>query len=173
MNSYAKIVLETNRLLLREWQLQDAAAALQIYGDPEVMSWLGQQPHSSTADTQAMIQKIIARSAKDKLGMWAIIEKNSGKLIGQGGLKFLANGPEIEVGYHLGRSHWGKGYATEVAVASVHHGFEQLGLQRIVGVTTPDNLASQRVLEKAGLQYQGMRYYYNHYLRYYTITKAP
>ena len=66
-------------------------------------------------------------------------------------------GPEVEVGYHFGQFAWGKGYATEVTRGAIRHGFDELGLSTMCGVVFQENVASQRVLEKAGMTYRGLR----------------
>jgi len=78
---------------------------------------------------------------------------------------------EIEVGYHLARAFWGRGYATEAARACVRFGFEQLNLERIVAVVQPANVASRRVLEKCGLTYTGMGYYYKAECKVYAAVR--
>jgi RimJ/RimL family protein N-acetyltransferase len=77
-------------------------------------------------------------------------------VIGVAGLTHLQDGPEVEVGYRFMRRCWGKGYATEAARASIDSGFAELGLERIVAVTTPDNRPSRRVMEKCGLTFVGL-----------------
>ncbi len=86
-------------------------------------------------------------------------ERASGEFIGFIGLAYHDGWPEgehkTEVGWRLNRTHWGRGLATEGALASVRYGFEGLGLERIISITLPENAASRRVMEKAGLTYRG------------------
>ena len=82
------------------------------------------------------------------------------EMIGVAGLQHLADGPEVEVGYRFLRNHWGNGYATEAARASIRFGFEELELERIVAVTMPTNRASRRVMEKCGLAFVGVMQVY-------------
>ncbi len=79
---------------------------------------------------------------------------------------------EVEIGYRLPQSAWGKGYATEGAAALLRYGFETVGLDRIIGLTYPANKPSQRVLEKIGMKYQGMGHYFDLDLRYYVAERA-
>jgi RimJ/RimL family protein N-acetyltransferase len=83
----------------------------------------------------------------------------------------LEDGPEIEVGYHLAQFAWGKGFATEAARATIEHGFRVLDLDQLVSVVFPENFASQRVLEKSGMTYRGMRQTFGFELMYYTINR--
>jgi ribosomal-protein-alanine N-acetyltransferase len=166
-------VVETPRLLLRPWSLEDAEAAFAFYSDPAVMRFLGGATHGTIEETRtAITTRAMAHQALHGFTLWATVEKETGRLIGACGLKFLLEGDmDIEVGYHFARAAWGRGYATEGAVASVRYGFDRLGLRRIVGVVDPANVASQRVLEKAGLVYQRMGRYYNSDVKVYAITR--
>jgi RimJ/RimL family protein N-acetyltransferase len=87
------------------------------------------------------------------------------------GLQFLDNTPEIEVGYRLARRFWGMGFATEAARESLRYGFEELGLDRIVAVVQPENIASCRVVEKIGLRYVKDARFYQTDVKYYAITR--
>jgi RimJ/RimL family protein N-acetyltransferase len=154
-------VLQTDRLLLRTWTLDDVEAAFPIYRDPEVVRFIGNKIDQSPDDTRQRLLRRLAEQEQFGLSLWAAIEKATGQLIGACGLKHLEGGPQIEVGYHLARHAWGKGYATEGARACLRHGFDCLRLERIVGIVDPDNLASRHVLEKIGLTCEGAGYYYN------------
>jgi ribosomal-protein-alanine N-acetyltransferase len=156
------VILETPRLLLRTWTLDDAEAAFAIYSDPEVMRFMGGVTQHDVEEVRRWLAaRPMAHQALHGLTMWATVEKATGRLVGACGLKFLEGGMNIEVGYHFARAVWGRGYATEGAAAAVRYGFERLGLRRILGVVNPANHASQRVLEKVGLTYQGMGRYYD------------
>src|SRR5262245_10374330 len=166
------LILETDRLVLRNWAIEDAEAALTIYSDPEVMYFLHRPPLQTVEEARNLLEtRPIAQYREHGFSFWAVVEKATGRVIGSCGLKYLDNGPLIEVGYHLARAAWGKGYATEAAAASVRHGFEKMQLARIWGVVDPLNFASQRVLEKSGLTYQGMGHYYNHDVRVYAVDR--
>ena len=90
---------------------------------------------------------------------WVVEEKATGTFIGRIGLQYQDDWSEgehkTEVGWLLRRSCWGQGFATEGALASLRYGFEELGLERIISITLPANLASRRVMEKAGLTFRG------------------
>ncbi len=169
-----RVILETDRLILREWTLEDAAAAFVIYGDAAVMRYIGATgtPHLNVTQTRAGLERAIARYPQHPgLGFWAAVERARGEIVGAGLLQRLEGGPEVEVGYHLARRVWGQGYATEIARTLVGYGFDRLGLDRIVGVAYPENRASCRVLEKAGFIYQGRRHAYGQDLEYYIIER--
>jgi ribosomal-protein-alanine N-acetyltransferase len=150
-------ILETVRLRIRPWTLDDAEAAFAIYGDPEVARYLGSPngPDKSVEESRSILERVIARYAQTPgMGFWAVVEKATGDVIGGAILAPLQGDLGIEVGYHLGRRFWGQGYATEIARGCLRYGFEQLRLDRIIAIVFPANLASRRVLEKAGLTFE-------------------
>ncbi|MDQ4126098.1 MAG: GNAT family N-acetyltransferase [Actinomycetota bacterium] len=167
------VVIETPRLLVRVPADDDAPVYYEIHGDPDVMRWLGGAQPKSVDDER---ERIAARRAMhDELGftLWTVAEKDSGDVVGLAGLFPVENeGPEVEVAYHFRKDRWGRGYATEVARACVHYGFAEAGLQSIVGLVAPENVASARVLEKCGLTREGRAHYYGMDLLKY-VTRAP
>jgi ribosomal-protein-alanine N-acetyltransferase len=98
-----------------------------------------------------MIQGLLRHWDERGYGLWAVESRLDGELIGRCGLQYLAELDEVEVDFILGRAFWGQGFGTEAARASVRHGFEELGLARVVGIAHVENRASQRVLEKVGM----------------------
>ncbi len=99
--------------------------------------------------------------AEHGFSLWLATEKATGAVVGDCGLQPLEfRGPEVELGYRLGRRHWGRALATEAATVCLRTGFEELGLERIVAVAYPDNAASRRVLEKIGFRYEGLGRHY-------------
>jgi ribosomal-protein-alanine N-acetyltransferase len=164
-------LFETERLLVRPWTVDDAEAAFAIYGDPEVWRYMGGgDGHADVAQSRAALERIVARYAeRPGLGLWAIVEKATGEIVGSVELVPLDGGPEIEVGYHLARRAWGRGIASEATRGAVRHAFETLELPRVVGVVYPDNLASRRVLEKAGLTYEKHGRWYGWDLDYFSL----
>ena len=125
----------------------------------------------SREETAGKIQEMDLHWQAHGFGMWAAVDPSTGTLLGRGGLAFLDGGPEVEVGYLIDRQHWGKGLATELAAASLKFGFERVGLDRIAGITYPENLASQRVLEKIGMRYERDDVFYGVLCRYYALDR--
>jgi ribosomal-protein-alanine N-acetyltransferase len=117
------------------------------------------------------LNKYLAHWEQHGFGRWALIERQSKKLIGWCGLLYLDNTEEVEIGYGLAKVYWGKGLASEAAADTMKYGFEQLALARIVAITYPENLASQRVLEKLGMKYVMQARFYNTDVRYYAISR--
>jgi RimJ/RimL family protein N-acetyltransferase/pimeloyl-ACP methyl ester carboxylesterase len=147
--------IETERLLLRPFTKDDAEALHAVWGDPAADRFGGPDwPRPETpAETWSYLEPIVAGQAERGYALWAVIERATGRLIGDCGL-FPADrvGPDVELAYGLAPDVWGRGYATEAAGASVRTGFEELGLRRIVADVDPTNAASIRVLEKIGMR---------------------
>ena len=150
--------LRTERLLLRAPTLDDLPAWHAIYLDAEEV-WYG-APRSSLDENRAKLLRQIAQLEQHGFGMLSVDLPESEETIGAAGLQHLEGGPEIEVGYRFLKEHWGRGYATECAAASLAFGFDEVGLDRIVAVALETNVASRRVLEKCGLREIGVAHVY-------------
>lgn len=155
----AQTIVETERLLVRPWRLDDVEDAYAMYGDPEVTRTLPDtKQHTSIEESRAHLAALVAQTdPASPLGEWAVVEKESGQVVGGALLNHapINGGNPVEIGYYFARSRWGRGYATEVARALVAHGLEHAGLDEILGVIVPGNVASGRVLEKAGMRHEG------------------
>ena len=149
------IIIETNRLLLRTFTLQDARLIYELNLDPDVTRYTGDPIQDIQHAQQVLEQIILPQYALYNHGRWAVHVKTELTFIGWCGLKTRPERNEIDLGYRFLKTAWGKGYATEAAFACLKYGFEKLNLQRIVGRAMPQNLASIRVLEKCGMQYVG------------------
>lgn len=152
-----KIFAETDRILLREIVVEDAAAMFEMDADPEVHRYLGNTPIASIDEAVANILFIRKQYEELGIGRWAIVEQERGEFVGWGGMKFRTdkvNGHQnyYDVGYRLLRRHWGKGYATESAKASVDYGFSRLEMQSIYAMAHVENLGSINALQKTGLK---------------------
>ncbi|MBX2800362.1 MAG: GNAT family N-acetyltransferase [Myxococcales bacterium] len=152
--------LHTQRLRLRRWRLDDAQAAWPIYGDPEVTRYIGGHTARDVDEVREQLARRIARTEDlDRgLGSWAVLLGD--QLVGCGLLKPLPDAQrdptsDIEVGWHLGRAHWGNGYASEVGAALLVHGFDTLRLPEIHAVVEPPNTASMRVAQRIGMAHLG------------------
>jgi RimJ/RimL family protein N-acetyltransferase len=153
-----KIVIETERLFLREFLPSDDNDFFEMDSNPEVHKYLGNNPIQSIEQAHEVIANIRQQYIDNGIGRWAAIEKVTGNFIGWSGLKFIK---EVEnnhinfydVGYRLNLKYWGKGYATESAKAAIHYGFNQLNLNEIIGTANVENIKSRRALEKCGLKY--------------------
>lgn len=169
--SKQKKILTSERLFLREFEKQDLNLLYYLDSDPEIMEYIG-LPKTLQESVDRYQKAQLKYQCGDGLGKWMAVEKETGKSIGWFVLNNLDNSELIEVGYRLHQSFWGKGYATEMTVELVKYGFQQLGLDRIAGVTHQENEASKKVLVKAGLKYIGIRHYYNLDVTYFEIDKS-
>ena len=144
--------LSTPRLVLRPFTAADEQAIHAVYADPQVMRYVGHGAHRTRADTKRALRGYAEAIAARGYGFLAVVERESGALIGDAGLHPLAGrGPDVEIGYTLARAAWGRGYATEVGRALVQHAFTELGVPRVVAQVEPDNYPSRHVLEKLGM----------------------
>jgi RimJ/RimL family protein N-acetyltransferase len=145
--------LQTQRLLLRPWRESDLEPFAALNADPVVMEHFARPLDRSESD--AFVARIRAHFAREGFGFWAVEVPGVAPLVGLVGLArpaFEAHfTPCVEVGWRLAREHWGKGYATEAARASIRFGFEQLGLDEIVSFTVPANVRSRAVMERIGM----------------------
>lgn len=148
-------ISETERLLLRTWTYADADALFEICRDAEVMLHIGnRQPYRNIEDAKKFLDWAVTYQKKNGFCRWAVVEKSSGKIIGNCGFMRLESG-EIELGYLFARKSWGKGYATEAAGECLKYGFRNLGFTKIIALTDLDHTASQKVLEKIGFTRRG------------------
>lgn len=166
-----KVIFETDRLLLREFVEEDADAFFRLNSHPEVLRFVPDKPLLNVEQArQLLIDHPIADYRKYGFGRGACILKSTGEQIGFAGLKYLEELGEVDVAYRILPAHWGQGFATEAALASIHFGFAHLGLKRIIGLAMPENVASVRVLEKAGLRYVETVKFWGHEFSKYLIT---
>ena len=149
-----KIVIETARLYLREFTINDAQKLIDLNSNPNVVRYTGDGPVENLTKAKEIIQNIIFPQYPSKLGRWAVHLKSNGEFIGWCGLKFIEQLDEIDLGYRFFEEQWGKGYATESAKASVAYGFNTLDLKEIVGRAAIANINSTKVLEKVGLRFE-------------------
>jgi len=164
------IILETERLRLRTLKLDDDARVFALHSDAEVMRYI-LPPKEKIEEIQAWLGRKIACQNQHGFTMWAVELKATGEYLGNCGLQHLDETPQVEVGYHFAKKHWGKGYATESARACVKYAFETLGLKIVTGVVNPENVGSQNVLEKAGLTFRRMARYYDSEVKFSDVTK--
>jgi len=167
----SQAVLRTERLLLRPREVGDLDANLAMDLDPEVIRYVfGKVPDAAV--WRARIAKQIQDGWPPIGGIWAVEWSDDPGFLGWCGLFPLGPSGLIEIGYRYHRTAWGHGIATEAARAVLDHGFDELEIDPIVGVTNPDNLASQRVLTKIGLQPAGEAYYYGQWMRFFHLDRA-
>jgi [ribosomal protein S5]-alanine N-acetyltransferase len=144
-------ILETERLLLREFVPDDIDALAAVISDPETMRFYPEP--RDRAGVESWIERNRRRYRDDGHGLWAMVLKSSGEVVGDCGLarQTVDGGDEIEIGYHVRRDLWGRGLAPEAAAACRDYGFQRLGAKQLISLIRPENLPSRRVAEKVGL----------------------
>ena len=161
--------IETARTRLRRFTLDDLDDLSLILGDPEVVRHLGTGLPVTREETEVALKSIITNWERVGVGRWAVLDKRSGRLIGWAGLRMLEDTPEVV--YLLAKPFWGSGLATEVAAACLAYAFRERRFERIVAITKPDNVASQRVMRKLGMTYEGEAHYYGFDVVQYAISR--
>lgn len=162
----SKIILETERLMLRKINHDDREELLQIWGDAETMRMF-----PKTLNSQEMsdwIDRNLQRYESYGHGLWAVILKEGQQFAGDCGLVIqeVDGIEELEIGYHFNRNFWGRGLATEAARRCMDYAFNQVGSHRIISMIRPENLPSQRVAERNGLKIEKEIFWrgYQHYV---------
>jgi len=151
-----QIFLETERLLLRQFTPDDVDNLVALDSDPDVMRFInGGRPTSREQVEHEILPRYVRSNQVSGFGTWAAVEKSSGEFVGWFGFRPPADGStdDPELGYRLRKSAWGQGYATEGSRALIRKGFTEHGVQRVFAHTMTVNLASRRVMEKAGLRF--------------------
>ena len=147
--------MQTARLLLRRFTLDDAEAYMPLVSDPAVLRYTGEEPQQSIEAVRQILQ---TRPLRDYLkygyGRMACIEKSTGRLVGFCGLKYLEDLNEVDIGYRFMPDTWGKGYATESASAVMNQCRKEGKIKRVIGLVEPENLGSVNVLKKLGLFFE-------------------
>lgn len=144
------VTLETERLLLRQFRSGDLEAYAPMCADPEVMRYLGTGVTLTRAETWRGMATMLGHWKLLGYGMFALELKSTGQLLGRAGFLDPPGWPGFELGWVLGRQHWGKGYALEAATAARAYAFGKMQRDRFISLIRPGNLRSIRVAEKLG-----------------------
>lgn len=151
------VIVETQRLILRTFTIDDAQLIYDLNLDPEVVRYTLDPVRDLDHAKQILETVILPQYALYNHGRWAVHVKPDLEFIGWCGLKYRPELNEIDLGYRFKKASWGKGYATEAAFASIKYGFEKLNLKTITGRALLDNTASCKVMEKCGMTYIGIQ----------------
>jgi ribosomal-protein-alanine N-acetyltransferase len=147
------ILIETPRLLVRQLQPGDAAPLFAIFGRPEVTRWMGDGSPLTYAQCEQWIAVSIRNYATKGFGASAVVARASGQLAGICGIVYGPGRNEPEIIYGFDQPWWGSGVASEVVPPMLRYGVERCGLPRVMATIAPENLASRRVAEKAGMRF--------------------
>lgn len=162
--------IETARLLLRMFRLDDLDNLATLLADADVVRYVGNGLPIPRAESENALHSILRHWNDHGFGRWAITEKESGGFIGFGGLRSLLGTPEVV--YHFAKAYWRRGLATEMARASLRFGFDEHQFDHIVAVAKPDNAASIHVMEKVGMKYEMHTAYYNINVIQYRLARS-
>ncbi len=151
------LILETDRLILREFQLSDAEAFFAMDSNPNVHKYLWNKPVQKIEETLEIIASVKKQYIDNGIGRFAMISKETNEFIGWAGLKFnteVVNNKVnfYDIGYRLDEKFWGKGYASEATFAWLKHAFKTMKIQTMQAAAHTDNKASNRILQKIGMQ---------------------
>lgn len=151
-----KIFAETERLILREILPSDIDGMFELDSDPEVHKFLGNKPITHKEQVVAIIDYVRQQYVDNGIGRFAIVDKKTNAFMGWTGLKLetkLTNNHQnyYDLGYRLIRKYWGKGYATESAVASLDFAFNKLKLEKVYAAASCENVGSNNILRKIGM----------------------
>jgi ribosomal-protein-alanine N-acetyltransferase len=152
-------MIETRRLVLRRFEGRDFEGLARFYADDQVMRHMlpGRGlPRAEARDrAKSNIHNFNDHWERRGYGVWAVQDRASGRLLGQCGLRWLPEAEQTELLYLLAKTAWGRGLASEAGQAALRFAFEQVDLPQLIGLTVPENRASQRVLAKLGFTYTG------------------
>ena len=152
MPTSVPLPIETECLLIRPFLAAgDAERMAAVYCDPEVMRYVPGGALRDPAAVRATLETHAATGERLGFGVWAVVERRTGDVIGDAGFGILEPTGDVELGYTLARAYWGRGYATEAAAACLDAGLAHIAAPRIVAVVDVDNAASLRVAEKIGM----------------------
>jgi len=165
-------ILETTRLMLRPFLLQDVEALHVFFTLPDVRRFLWDDRVVSRDTVQGLIAASLASFSAQGFGQWVAEDRASRALVGFCGLRTIDETPEIEILYGLVRERWREGLATEAGNAVLTHAFLRVGLPRVVGRTDSPNLASVRVLERLGMWFEGEHVVHGLPTLHYAISQA-
>ena len=161
----------TSRLVLRPFVPEDVEPLHRIMNDREVMRYFPVADPPPLEKVDRLIQGQLKHWEAHGYGWWAVELRSDSQLIGWSGLQFLPETNETEVAYLLGKPFWGRGLATEGARAGLRFGYEELGLEKIVAIVHPDNVASRRVIEKLGMHGGDRAHYFGMDVYHYALER--
>ena len=149
-------VLETKRLRLRMFTMDDAPALFRYASDPLVTQFITWETHTTLTDSQHFVRGVLDWYEDQEVAYWAIIHKEENRLIGSCGLfDWQIRPARAELAFAMSQPYWGKGYTSEAVRTLMKLGFEDMRLNRIEGKCVVQNTASSRVMEKTGMTYEG------------------
>lgn len=164
-----KRTIESDRILMRMFDENDLDDYYNILANDKVYIWLGNQKKPSKDNVLQTIHSVNKLWKEKGYGFWAVVEKNTNKLIGHSGFNILNETNEIELLYAFHPKAWKKGYARESTKLALEYLKENLDINRLVALSYPENTSSINVIEKNKFKYMGMKSFFGSNLRYYEL----
>jgi ribosomal-protein-alanine N-acetyltransferase len=151
------LVLETERLILREILPTDAPSLFEMESNPTVHQYLWNKPLKDISEVYSYIELIREQYIQNNIGRFVVVIKETNEVIGWAGLKYntkIVNNKVnfFDIGYRLNEKHWGKGYASEAAIAWLDYGFKTMKIEIMEAAAHTENIGSNKILQKIGLQ---------------------
>jgi len=146
----------TERLWARSWQIEDLPLAMELWGDPAVTALIDARGKLTEAQVHEKLCAEIEQERSTGVQYWALFDHRTGDFVGCGGLRpwvYTPSAADFEVGFHLVKRCWGKGFGTEAAQGALEYAWEELQLSKVYAGHHPDNRASERILKKLGFDF--------------------
>lgn len=171
------ILIETERLILREIDYADEGDLFEMDSDPDVHLYIENKPVKSINEVQNAIKMLKKQYEENGIARWAVVNKLTNECMGWSGLKYYKEPLNkhhnfYELGYRFKKKHWGKGYATESSIAIIEYGFKNLNIESIYAITDPQNSNSQKVLTKLDFAFKEKFNYEGSPINWFELTKA-
>ncbi|MGH2557132.1 MAG: GNAT family N-acetyltransferase [Actinomycetota bacterium] len=166
--------IETPRLRLRHWSDGDFETFAAIHSDPDVMRFYANNRPFTREEALAAFNTILDHWDQFGYGLWVAEDRATGDMIGRIGLTNQVDFPaptRVEVGWMLARSHWGRGFATEGALAAIRFAFDVVQVPTVISISRPENEASLRVMQRCGLTLRGATHWRGHEVVWYAIDR--
>lgn len=165
------IVWQTERLLIRQFQEDDFEEYFSLESDPEVMKYISGKPRTRLEAKERFTEQCKQYPQDPGFGVWAVCLKAEPFLIGTCNLNFIPDTAIRHIGYKLRVEQQGKGFATELSVGLLQYGFKVCGLSELSAVCNPANKASEKVMQKTGLEYVGQKIFLGTECLHYRIER--
>jgi ribosomal-protein-alanine N-acetyltransferase len=146
----------TERLVARSWQIEDLPLAMELWGDSAVTALIDSRGQLTGEQVEGKLRAEIEGERSNGVQYWALFNHSSGDFVGCGGLRpwvYTPGEPSLELGFHITRRCWGKGFASEAALGVLNYGWTKLLLSKVYAGHHPHNHASQRILAKLGFNF--------------------
>jgi RimJ/RimL family protein N-acetyltransferase len=167
------LFIETERLLIRPFKMEDIEPSYTMNLDAEVSKYTGDGGVVSKKEIERrIVENVFGDYEKYGFGRLAVELKGENKFIGFTGLKYLEDLDEVDLGYRFMKEYWGKGIATESGKACVNLGFNKLGLKKMIAMVLPENTGSIHVLEKLNFKYEKEILEDNQLAKLYSLIKS-